>query len=306
MTFGFPFRRSALAALAVATLFGRIGAVTEPPPDPIRLGLYEWMGTAPIVIAADILADDGKYVQAMTRTPIKGGLPEKAVVLVDLRNANRDRPQGVPAADLVKGRAYLLLLKPSGRGKKEAYQVYDLVRGIKGLKDLPREGSEATVSAVVRLAEIQARSNDAYLWASLPELLQSENPVLVDAALDLYVKFRRESATLVPVLQPLLEHPRPDFRIRAVLLLGRVLARTGATDLPERPELVAELTGRARRDDDAAARREAVVALAPLPDAGIDETLGTIAHDDPDQNVRFEAAKSAFQRSESQRAKRSD
>ena len=89
-------------------------------------------------------------------------------------------------------------------------------------------------------------------------------------------------------------------------MLGRVLSRTGATELPERSEIVAELTGRARRDDDPAARREAVAALAPLPDAGIDETLGTIAQDDPDQNVRFEAAKSAFQRTESQRTKRSD
>ena len=51
---------------------------------------------------------------------------------------------------------------------------------------------------------------------------------------------------------------------------------------------------------------QAVAALAPLPDPGIDETLGTIAHDDPDQNVRFEAAKSAYKRAETQRTKRSD
>jgi hypothetical protein len=296
----------ALAATLLGTAFGRTVAVTEPPPDPIRLSLYEWMATAPIVIAADILADDGKFVQAVTRAPIKGGLSVDTVVLVDLRQANRDREPGVAASDLVKGRGYLLLLTASTRGKKEPYQVFDLVRGVKGSKELPVEGSAATIAAAARLAKIQERENDAFLWASLPDLLQDENPFLVDAALDLYVKFRRESVGLVPVLQPLMEHPRPDFRRRAVLLLGRILAKTGATELPERPEIIAELTGRARRDDDVAARREAVAALAPLPDTGIDETLRAIAHDDPDQDVRFEAEKSASERSEALRPKRSD
>jgi hypothetical protein len=296
----------ALAATLLATAFGRILAVTEPPPDPIRLGLYEWMATAPIVIAADVVADDGKFVQAVTRTPIKGGLRAATVVLVDQRQANRDREPGVPASDLVKGRGYLLLLSASTRGKNEAHQVFDLVRGVKGSKELPVEGSDATIAAAVRLAEIQERANDAYLWASLPDLLQDENPLLVDAALDLYVKFRRESVAQVPVLQPLLEHPRPDFRRRAVLLLGRILAKTSSTDLPERPQIIAELTGRARRDEDVGARREAVTALAPLPDTGIDETLRAVAQDDPDQDVRFEAEKSAFVRSGAQRTKRSD
>ena len=47
--------------------------------------------------------------------------------------------------------------------------------------------------------------------------------MLVDAALDLYVKFRREQVASIPIVQPLLEHPRPDVRRRAALLLGRVL-----------------------------------------------------------------------------------
>ncbi len=130
--------------------------------------------------------------------------------------------------------------------------------------------------------------------------------MLVDAALDLYVKFRRESVALVPVVQPLLEHPRPDFRRRAALLLGHVLVRAAASAVPERPRLVAELTGRARRDDDVTVRREATSALAALPDAGIDETLRVIARDDPDQNVRFEAEKSIFERSQAAAPKRSD
>jgi hypothetical protein len=227
-------------------------------------------------------------------------------VLVDVRQANRDRETGVPALDLEKGRGYLLLLQPSPRGKKEPYPVFDLVRGVRGAKPLPIEGSAATIAAVARLAEIQERNNDTVLWASLPDFLEDPNPLLVDAALDLYVKFRRETTALIPILTPLLEHPRPDVRRRAALVLGRALGRPDAADLPERSEVVGELSGRARRDDDAAVRREATGALAALTDAGISETLRTIARDDPDQNVRFEAEKSLFERAHHAEKKRSD
>jgi hypothetical protein len=281
-------------------------AVTEPPPEPVSLGLYEWMATAPVVIAADIVADDSRFVKAITRTAFKGDLVVNGAVLVDLRQANRDREMGTPALDLAKGRTYLLLLKASPRGKKEPYPVFDLVRGVRGAKALPAEGSAATIAAVARLAEVQVRNNDTFLWASLPDFLEDQNPVLVDAALDLYVKFHRETVALIPIISPLLEHPRPDVRRRAALVLGRVLRRADSADVPERPDVVAELSGRARRDDDVTVRREATAALAALPDAGIDETLRSIARDDPDQDVRFEAEKSVFERSQAAASKRFD
>jgi HEAT repeat protein len=199
-----------------------------------------------------------------------------------------------------------LLLKPSTRRKSEPSPVYDLVRGSGGARPLPVEGSAATVAAASRLAEVQERRNDEFFWEVLPDFLQDENPVLVDEALDLYLKFRREKVDLVPIVQPLLEHPRPDVRRRAALLLGRVLVRAEGGQVAERPRIVAELTGRARRDDDVAVRREATSALAALPDAGIDETLRVIARDDPDQDVRFEAEKSIFERSQVAAPKRSD
>ena len=300
------FLHLAIVASIVAGAPGDVRAVTEPRPEPIKLGLYEWMATAPIVIAADVVADDGKLVQAIVRTPIKGGLAVNAVALIDQRQANRDRAVGAAALDLTKGRAYLLLLQPSTRRKSEPSPVYDLVRGAGGARPLPLEGSAATVAAASRLAEVQERRSDEFFWAILPDFLQDENPVLVDEALDLYVKFRREKVDLVPIVQPLLEHPRPDIRRRAALLLGRVLARAEGGAVAERPRIVAELTGRARRDDDVAVRREATSALAALPDAGIDETLRVIARDDPDQDVRFEAEKSIFERSQVAAPKRAD
>ena len=306
MTLRVTFRGSALALAVVACAGGALLAVTEPPPEPVSLGLYDWMATAPVVIAADIVADDSKFVKAITRRAFKGALVVDGAVLVDLRRANRDRELGVPALDLEKGRVYLLLLQASPRGKKEPYPVFDLVRGVRGAKRLPAEGSAATIAAVARLAEVQERNDDAFLWASLPGFLEDENPVLVDAALDLYVKFHRETAALIPVVSPLLEHTRPDVRRRAALVLGRVLKRADSTDVPERRDVIAELSGRARRDDDVSVRRAATAAIAALQDAGIDETLHAIARDDPDQNVRFEAEKAVFERSQNAAQKRSD
>jgi hypothetical protein len=285
---------------------GSARAVTEPPPEPQHLGLYEWMATAPFVIAAEIVADDGRFVRVVSRSAIKGELTVNAVALVDQRQANRDRDVGTPALDLTKGKSYLLLLTASPRGKKEPFPVFDLVRGVRGARPLPVEGSAATIDAASRLAALQQRNNDDVLWATLPDFLEDQNPLLIDAALDLYVKFHRESVALIPVLSPLLQSPRPDVRRRAALVLGRVLQRTGATDAPDRPEAIAELTGRARRDDDVGVRREATLALASLPDAGINETLRAIARDDPDQDVRFEAEKSVFARSQGTAGKRSD
>jgi HEAT repeat protein len=299
--------RSLTVAGALVSLAGGASrAVTEPPPEPVRFGLYEWMATSPIVIAADVVADDGKFVRTITRTAIKGGGAVDVVALIDLRQANRDREVGTTALDLAKGRAYVLLLKASTRGKNEPYPVFDLVRGVHGVRPLPLEGSDATVAALVRLAAVQERNNDDFLWASLPGFLEDENPVLVDAALELYVKFRRETVALLPIVAPLLEHPRPDVRRRAALVLGRVLLRAGAKDVPERSDVVAELTGRARRDEDVTVRREATRALAALPDPGIDETLRAVARDDSDQDVRYEAEKSVFERSQAAAHERSD
>ena len=293
--------------MALVACAGRAArAVTEPSPEPVSLGLYDWMATAPVVIAADIVTDDSKFVKAITRRTFKGALVVDGPVLVDLRRANRDREMGTPALDLEKGRAYLLLLQASPRGKKEPYPVFDIVRGVRGAKPLPAEGSAATIAAVARLAEVQQRDNDDFLWASLPRFLEDENPILVDAALDLYVKFHRETAALIPVVSPLLGHPRPDVRRRAALVLGRTLERAESADVPERRDVIAELSGRARRDDDLTVRRAATAALAALPDAGIDETLRAIARDDPDQYVRFEAEKAVSERSQAAAQKRSN
>ena len=77
---------------------GHAGAVTEPPPDPVRLGLYEWMAVVPTVVAGEIIGDDGKLVVAVATTPIKGDIGKGAAIKIDLREANRDRDPGTPRA----------------------------------------------------------------------------------------------------------------------------------------------------------------------------------------------------------------
>jgi HEAT repeat protein len=281
-----------LASLAVSQ--GAL-AVTEPPPDPIKRGLYEWMGLAPIVVAGDVLSDDGKFTQVIVRETIKGGTPPGTTLLIDVRGANRERDPGVKALSFDRTVGYLILLR-GGPRSSDSKPVFELVRGTQGVRPLPAEGRPATIDAARRLAALQERHDDELLWATLPGYLEDDNPVLVDATLDLFVKFRRGDATLVPVLEPLLDHPTPDVRERSIVLLGRILARAGEADIAERSVVIAELTSRARRDDDAKVRRTATVALAALPDHGVDETLKAIAKDDPDQDVRFEAERAVFER----------
>jgi hypothetical protein len=280
---------------AVLGASGVVWAVTEPPPDPIRRGLYEWMGMAPIVVAGDVVSDDGKFTQVVVREAIKGNTPPGTTLLIDVRGANRDRDPGVKALKFDRAVGYLILLR-TGPRVAESRPVFELVRGTQGVRPLPAEGSVATLDAARKLAALQERHDDELLWTTLPSFLEDDNPVLVDATLDLFVKFRRGDATMVPILEPLLDHPTPEVRDRTIVLLGRILARAAPADIAERSVVVGELTSHARRDEDARVRRTATVALAALPDAGIDETLQAIARDDPDQDVRFEAERAAFER----------
>lgn len=289
--------RVVLLGLAACALGSAAYGVTEPPPAPRHFGLYDWMGPAPTVVAATVVVDDQKFVQVAVDRSIKGRLAAGSSLLVDLRGANRDREDGTKALALDTGRSYLLLLTPSKRRVHEAHPLFDLVRGTRGARPVPPEGGAALVAAAERLGAIQQRESDRYLWASLPALLEDDNPYLVDAALELYVKFRREDAALVPRLEPLLSSPRPHDRERAIVLIGRVLARARPADLPDRSVVIGTLTARARTDDDPAVRRAATAALAPLRDPGVEETLRTVARDDPDQDVRLEAEKALYTRS---------
>jgi HEAT repeat protein len=258
-----------VAALAAGTP-GDVRAVSEPRPEPIRLGLYEWNGDR-----ADRDRREHRRGRRQARSrpvvlsPIKGGLAVGAVILIDQRQANRDREFGVGGARPHEGQGVPLAVEALDatqeyrRRRSTTSCVASAARGC-----FRSKGGAATIAAAARLAEVQERRSDEFVWETLPDFLQDENPVLVDEALDLYVKFRRERVALVPVVQPLLEHPRPDVRRRAAILLGRVLVRAEAGQVAERPEVVAELMGRARRDDDVAVRREATSALAAVAGCG--------------------------------------
>jgi hypothetical protein len=300
-------RIAPLLALVVAATGapGFARAVTEPPPDPIKRGLYEWMGLAPIVVAGDVVSDDGKFTQVVVRETIKGGTPPGTTLLIDVRGANRDRDPGVKSLKFDRTVGYLILLR-TGPRSADSRQVFELVRGTQGVRPLPAEGRPATLDAARRLAALQERHDDEVLWNTLPSFLEDDNPVLVDATLDMFVKFRRGDGTMVPILEPLLDHPTPDVRERTIVLLGRILARAGPADIAERSVVVGEITSRARRDDDARVRRTATSALAALPDGGVDETLKAIARDDPDQDVRFEAERAVYERGQKSAGTKSD
>ncbi len=135
--------------------------------------------------------------------------------------------------------------------------------------------------------------------AELIAWIEGPNPWLVEVALD-------EAATHVlagpPWVPPLLQRTRdinPVRRRLAVRAIGEALAR-GRFD-PEREdaehnledlrrscrEAIVQL---ARSDEDPVVRRSAVAMLAKSGIADAELVLESIAKDDPDQDVRYEAA----------------
>jgi HEAT repeat protein len=194
----------------------------------------------------------------------------------------------------INGQDYLMLLTRDTRETKS--KGFQLVHGVGGARLLPEEGRQAFVEAVTRMAAIQGLHDDTRVWQELRRMLEDTNPLLLETALTQYEKFRRAGPDELPMLQPLLDHPRAEVRAAAARVIGGVAG--GGQPIPPElaSELVGELTARARRDDVIAVRVAATSALAGFRSASVSELLHAIALDDPDQVVRLEAQKVLYER----------
>lgn len=255
--------------------------------------LFEWIAVAPIVVVGEVLVDDQRYVELEIHRVLRGDLEAGTVIPVDLRYANRDRRDGRARLDLEKGRSYLALLSMRNRPTRRGDRPYDVVRGTAGARALG-EGSAAIVDAAAKMAVWQDRRDEPRLWKDLGNALADENPFLVETALDLFVKFERAHADLLPALRPLLDAPRPVFRAKAAALTGEAAARDATS--PASREAVAALVALARRDDVVDVRIAATRALGLLHGRTPIEALREIARSDPDQTVRYEAQRILVER----------
>lgn len=260
--------------------------------------LWEWMNVAPVVAVVVVQQEDPKQPLARVDRVFRGDLREGDIVAIDLRKANRERPGGVGSLELLADSPYLALLDSSSR-KRESVgkpQLFRLIRGVEGVRELPAEGIQAWIEAAERISEIGTLGNDVLVWEALGDLLAARNPILVRTALEAHVAFVRGGPELFASVLPLLSHPSPKVRQDAAALAG-ICIRRGRSEASrgEGRELVLQLIGSARRDAAPEVRAGAVRALGVLADESIQRVLEEVAESDPEQNVRYEAERILFE-----------
>jgi hypothetical protein len=257
------------------------------------LDLYDWLGVAPIVVEARVLGVHGRFTEVAATSVLRGEMPAGTRLLVDVGEANAARSESQRPLRLEEGDEYLLLLQAApARGRNRDRQPsYTLTRGIDGARPLPGEGRPALMEAVRQLVAVQDRHDDLEVWNALRAMLEDPNPILVQTALRHHLKYHRGERELLPSLQILLDHPRPDVRAGSAELIGQILERSGADSFAGPAELLSTLYGCARRDPDSTVRAAATASLRGVEGHGSDEVLREIAREDSDQSVRYEAEK---------------
>lgn len=261
--------------------------------------LYEWAAVAHVIVVGTSLGDNGRYHEITVEQTLRGRDDWAGQRFrINLRDANRDRDrdQHKYSLKLTRGESYLMLLEPREVKKNSALPAFDLVRGVDGVRELPAEGREALLGAVKQFVEVQDLDDDRLVWHRLGMMLEDTHPILVQTALDQFLKFRRADVEHVESLRPLLDHPSHQLRERTARLIGQILVRAPDDDIPDADLLRNELVARARRDGNVNVRMAATEALGRFEDDLILEILEEIAERDPDQNVRYTAEKMVYER----------
>jgi hypothetical protein len=277
-----------------------LSLVPSPPPLASRgANLYEWAAVAPVIVAGTSLGDNGRYHEITVERSLRGaGELLGSRVRVNLRDANRDRDRELHrfALKLTRGESYLFLLEPRQVKKSSALPAFDLVRGLDGVRELPAEGREALLAAVERFVGVQGLGDDRLVWDRLGSMLEETHPLVVQTALDQFLKFRRGEIEHLPSLRPLLDHPSHQLRERTARLIGQIVVSEPDDELPDASLLRNELLARARRDGNVTVRLAATEALGGFEDDSVVEILEEIAERDPDQDVRYAAEKMIYER----------
>jgi hypothetical protein len=264
-----------------------------------ELNLYEWLAVAPVVVVGENLRTYGKYADFRVEVALRGDLAPSDEIRVNVRRANRDRNRIVDrdALRFDKGLSYALLLVPVPLGDK-APPTFEFARGVRGGRELPAEGRAAWLDAAARLVEIQRLNDDRHTWRQFGEMVESTNPVLLDTALEMLVKFRRGDHGLLGELRPLLDHPSGRLRELTATLIGQILAPASGKEgpPPDAEALQSELAARARRDPAVPVRVAATLALGSFDGEEALALLEAIALEDPDQEVRYAAARLVHER----------
>ena len=276
--------------LALLTLGGTAWAEAQ--------NLFEWSAVAPIVVEAQVLGEEGKFTTVLVRGVFRGGLTPGNKLRLDIKQANRTRSRNADPKPLKLelGADYLLLLEPYEPTPGKGVTCYRLVRGVRGAERLPQEGAPVILSAMPEFIEIQDQKSESVTWRRFTAMLEQNNPVLLENALDQFIKFRRGEPDLVFSLRPLLVHPRADIRGRSASLVRQIVETFPADAIPEEAGLRTDLVSLARRDPTVQVRIQATEALGVFDDRSVKTILEEIADSDPEQDVRYMAEKLLYER----------
>ena len=268
--------------------------------DAVRRPIFDWMGISPIVVLATAHKASGRLPRLIVVESIRGQqLTPGQAFRIDRWLANDRRARVSDQLSLENDTEYLVLLRASGRRPRQGEPVFELVRGVKGILEVPPERGEALLAAVREFATIQARHDDVYQWERLRLHLSDKNVWLLESSLAMHIRFLRSDPDLIPVILPLLDHPRPLIRSQASRLIAETIALFPASENDTKYfSLHGRLSALARADEDALVREQAVIALDRLDDEGAETILKTIAEGDPDQRVRLAAATRLLERRE--------
>jgi hypothetical protein len=281
-------------ATSLLVLFGAGSLLPAGEPHTV----YEWLAIAPVVLTGEHVRKDGKYAEFHVDTVLRGDSTPAGTIRIAVRRANRDRNRHVvkEALKFEKGMSYLLLLTPARKSKADAPPTFDLVRGARGAREIPPEGHQAFLAAVERFVRIQDRDDELFSWREFREMLDDPNPLVIETALDQFLKFGRGDNALLGTLRPLLDHPSPEMRTRTAQLIGLILHRGDSDSVPDLPVLQSELSAKARRDGSVPVRIAATEALNEIESSTVESILDEIAEEDPDQTVRYTAERLIYER----------
>jgi len=262
-----------------------------------RLTLFQMIARADMVVHVRVKDGEERLALVDVVTPLKGDSPAPQL-RIDFRDLNLS-PKGQGMVVFRDGEEYVLFLvklqfrKPT---EKKA-NILALFHGRRGRMLLPPEGSEVTLGAVRSLVPLVQSGPEAQI-DGLRALLSSDNPLLLEAALEELTRLRVAVPEDLPVLLRMLGDRSPRIRSRALPLIAALFAASRNT-VPERtPDERAALAlvlERARVDDDVEVRTESVRTLGTWPVR--EEVVGdlkTIARQDPSQTVRYEAERILF------------
>jgi hypothetical protein len=264
-------------------------------PAPRALGaeptLYERIARGTVIVHGRC-QESGRRAGVGVVEALRGSVPADRI-WVTFRLENLNRLPGSPKVEFVVGTESILIVEAETdeAGRAKGADRYVLVEGARSKIDLPSEGAPALIDAVRRIIAIQALKDQNETWEAHRALLAEKNPHLVRTGFEEVLKFRLGREDLVVPLLGHLSGPSPEFRSLSLRVIGQIFAtgrRTGV-EIPSSALLASEALARARGDQEAPVRVEAVRALRKLGRSTLVDPLRGIAGSDPSQMVRYEA-----------------